>query len=159
MGTALIAGLLGVFGTVVGGVLTTWTARQTADRSARRAHEELRRQEYRTAVIRFAAAMGAYRVAEMDRWHALHGGFRDEASASADVYRTRTVMWDAFYELELSTDNDDLSQQAQRAIERASSIWQADSQVEMDERANQVRADLTEIITAARLIEPGRLVL
>jgi len=102
MATALAAGLLGVFGTVVGGVLTTWTARLTADRSARRAHEELRRQEYRSAVIRFASALGAYRVAEMDRWHARHGGFRDEASAAADVYRTGTAVEDvpAFVELE-----------------------------------------------------------
>ena len=152
-----MAGLLGVFGTVVGGVLATWTARQTADRSARRAHEELRRQEYRSAVIRFASAMGTYRVAEMDLWHAHHGGFRDEASAAADVYRTRTALWDAFYELELSTDNRALSQQAQRAIERASSIWQSDSKVEMDQRADQVRSDLAEVVTTARLSEPGRL--
>ena len=66
-------------------------------------------------------------------------------------------MWDAFYELELSADNRDLSQQAQRAIEPASSIRQPDSQVEMDQRADQVRGDLAEIITTARLGEPGRL--
>lgn len=156
MTTALVAGLLGLFGTVVGGVLATWTARQTADRSARRTHEELRRQEYRSAVIRFATALGAYRGAEMDRWHALHGGFRDEASAAADVYRTRTAVWDAFYGLELSTDNPDLSQQARRAIDRAASIRKPDSQAEMDRRADQVRADLAEMITTARLGEPGR---
>ena len=157
MAIALVAGLLGVFGTVVGGVLATWTARQTADRSARHAHAELRRQEYRSAVTHFAAALGAYRVAEMDLWHARHGGFRDEASAAADVYRTRTGVWDAFYELELSTDNRDLTQQAQRAIDRTGSIWKLDSQAEIDQRADQVRGDLAEMITTARLNDPGRL--
>jgi hypothetical protein len=93
----------------------------------------------------------------MDLWHARHGGIRDEASAAADVYRTRTALWDAFHELELSTDNRALSQQAQRAIERASSIWQSDSKIEMDQRADQVRGDLAEVVTTARLSEPGRL--
>src|SRR5258708_36376172 len=83
-----------------GGVLTIWTTRLTTDRSHQRAREELQRQEHRSAVIRFATAVGAYRTAEMDRWHARHGGLRDEASASADVHRTRTAVWDAFYELD-----------------------------------------------------------
>ena len=156
MTTVLVAGLLGLFGTIVGGALATWTARQTADRSHRRAREELQRQEYRSAVIRFATALGAYRVAEMDRWHARNGGWRDETSATADVYRTRTAVWDAFYELDLSTDNRMLTQQAQRAIERASSIRLPDSQAEMDRIADQVRADLAEMITTARTGEPSR---
>jgi gas vesicle protein len=122
-----VAVLLGLFGTVVGAVLTTWTAHQTADRSARHTREELRRQEYRSAVVQFASALGIYRTAEMDRWHAQHGGFRDEASAAADVYRARTAVWNAFYELELSADNREL-----------------------------VHDDLAEIITMARLNEPGR---
>ena len=159
MATALAAGLLGLFGTVVGAVLTTWTARQTTDRSDRRAREERRRQEYRSAVIRFAAALGAYRVAEMDLWHALRGGRKDKATAAAEVYSARTATWNAFYELELSTDNRDLIQQARRALDSASSIWRPDSepdaQQEMDRRANQVNEDLAEMITTARISQPG----
>jgi hypothetical protein len=93
----------------------------------------------------------------MDRWHAQHGGFRGEASAAADVYRARTVVWNAFYELELSTtDNRDLCQQARRAIDRMESIKSPDSQAGMDQRADQVHGDLMEMITMARLGEPGR---
>jgi hypothetical protein len=154
--TALVAGLLGLFGTVVGAVLTTWTARQTADRSARHSREELRRQEYRSAVVQFASALGVYRTAEMDRWHAQHGGFRDEASAAADVYRARTAVWNALYELELSADNRELCQQARRAIARVQSIKDQDSSAEMDQRADLMHDDLAEIITLARLNEPGR---
>jgi len=154
--TALVAGLLGLFGTVVGAVLTTWTARQTADRSARHTREELRRQEYRSAVVQFASALGVYRAAEMDRWHAQHGGFRDEASAAADVYRARTEVWNAFYELELSADNRELCQQARSAIDRVQSIKDQDSAAEMDQRADLMRDDLAEIIRLARLNAPGR---
>jgi hypothetical protein len=148
--TALLAGLLGLIGTVVGAGLTTLTARQTADRSHQRAREELQRQEYRSAVIRFATALGTYRTAEMDRWHARHGGWRDEAAASADVYRTRTAVWAAFYELDLSTNNRDLVRQARVTIARAGSIQQPDSQAEMDRRADLVQEDVTQLITIAR---------
>ena len=150
MTTALIAGLLGLAGTVVGGALATLTARQTADRSHQRAREELQRQEYRSAVIRFATALGAYRTAEMDRWHARHGGWRDEPSASADVYLTRTAVWAAFYELDLSTDNRDLVRQARRAMDQAASIQHPDSQEAMDRRAVQVHKEIAHLIAIAR---------
>jgi gas vesicle protein len=149
--TALVAGLFGVFGTVVGGVLTTWTARQAADRSAQHAREDLHRQECRSAVAQFATALGVYRTAEMDRWHAKHGGFRDEKSAAADVYSARTVARNALHVLELSTDNQDLCERAQRAYDRAENIKDPDSQAEMDRRADQVDDDLAEMITIARL--------
>jgi hypothetical protein len=154
--TGLIAGLLGIFGTVVGGVLATWNARHTADRTAWRAREELRRQEFRSAIVQFAAALLVYRTAEMDRWHARHGGFRDEPSAAADVYRARTAVWNALYVLKLSTDDRELCQEARRAIEQAESIKYPDSQAEMDLRADQVQDDLDKVITMAQLAKPGR---
>jgi hypothetical protein len=43
--------------------------------------------------------------------------------------------WDAFYELTLSADDPDLSEQAERAIYRAISIRRPDSQAEIDHRA------------------------
>jgi len=95
MATVLIGGLLGLLGTLLGAGLTTWTARQTAGRSERHARQEVRRQEFRAAVTRFATTMLTYRVAEMDRWHARHGGWKDEKTAATDVYRTRTAIWDA----------------------------------------------------------------
>jgi hypothetical protein len=150
--TVLVAGLIGLVGTLIGGILTTWTTRVTTDRSHERAREELQRQEYRSAVIRFATAVGAYRTSEMDRWHARHGGRRDEASASADVYRTRTAAWDSFYELDLSTNNRDLARRAQYVIDLVASIQHPnpDSKEEMDRRASQVREDLAQLIAIAR---------
>jgi hypothetical protein len=159
--TVLIAGLLGLVGTIIGAALSTWTARQTADRSHRHAREEQQRQEYRSAVVRFATAIGANRTAEMDRWHARHGGWKDEASASADVYSTRTAVWDAFYELDLSTDNSDLVQLARRVIDLVGSIQGPDSQAEMNRRADQVNGDLARFIATARtgkVPDPGTLI-
>lgn len=97
----------------------------------------------------------------MDRWHARHGGWRDEESASADVHSTRTAVWNAYYELDLSTDNSDLVQLARRAMDRAGSIQDPDSQAEMDRRADQVHGDLAQFIATARtgkVPDPGTLI-
>lgn len=158
MATVLIGGLLGLLGTLLGAGLTTWTARQTAERSERHTLQEARRQEFRAAVTRFATTLLTYRVAEMDRWHARHGGWRDEKTAAAEVYRMRTAIWDAYYQLELSTENRELRRLARLALDRAYSIRQPDSQDEMDHRADQVREDLAEMISHARAVEPGHTV-
>jgi hypothetical protein len=155
MSTALVAGLLGLFGTVLGAVLTTWTTRQTAARSDRRAWMEVRRQEYRSAIIRFVTSLLTYRASEIDRWHARHGGWKDEATATLEVNQMRSAMWDAFYELELSSDNRELNKLARDVADKASSIPLADTEEEMGRRARQVREDLAEVIAAARVGVPG----
>jgi hypothetical protein len=156
MGTALVAGLLGLFGTIVGGILTTWTARQTSDRTDHRAREEIRRNEHRSAVMRFVTAALAYRKAEMDRWYLLKGKIKGGGPESEEVYRTRNEMWYAFYELEMSANNPELILLARRAIDTAYSIHDTDSEVEMNGRADQIRGALSEIVTAARTHELDR---
>jgi hypothetical protein len=150
-----VAGLFGLIGTAVGGVLTMWSARQVADRSDRRTWEERRRQEYRSAVRSFASALLSYRVAEMDYWHARHGGQKDETTAAADVYRTRAATWETFYELDLSTDFSNLVQQARRAFDSVGRIWDLSSQAEVDSCGNQVLEQLAEMITLARNSDPN----
>jgi hypothetical protein len=103
MTTELVGGLLGLFGTALGEGLTTLTSRRKADRSERLAREEARRQEYRSAVIRFATSFLVYRLAEIDYWYSRHGGSEDQGAAEKEVYCTRVTTWNPFYELELST--------------------------------------------------------
>ena len=102
MSTALVAGLLGLFGTALGAGLTTWTTRQTAARSEQRAWLESWRQEFRSAVTQFASALLAYRLAVADHWLARHQGDKDAAATSAESYRQRATVLDGLYVLELS---------------------------------------------------------
>lgn len=155
MATALLAGLLGLFGTALGAALTTWTARSTADRSERTTREERRREEYRSAVIQFATALLAYRLAEIDHWSARHGGPDDEKSAAAEAYRARAAAWNAFYELDFSTERRDLIRLARDALESAFAIGKADTQRKMTRRSYQTRKDLAALIAAARAAQPG----
>jgi hypothetical protein len=140
--TALVAGLLGLFGTFLGAALTTYTTRETSNRSERRAREEARRQEFRSAVIRFATNLLAYRLAEMDYWFAIHDGLKDRATTGEEVYRTRAVTWNAFYELEFSTDDQEVMRLARRGINSAHSIGEADSRDAMDHCAYETRNNL-----------------
>ena len=153
MTTALVGGLLGLFGTALGAALTTWTTRQTADRSERRAREEARRQEYRSAVIRFATALLAYRLAQMDAWHAHRGGSKEQ-EAVAEVYRTRATTWNALYELELSTGRE-IIDRARSAIRTAQSIEEQGTEKEMSHYSFQTRTELEEMVDAARAEQPG----
>lgn len=157
MTTALVGGLLGLFGTALGAGLTTLTVRQTAHRSERMAREEARRQEYRAAVIRFATALLAYRLAEIDHWYSRHGGSQDQAAdVEREVYRTRATTWNAFYELELSTSHE-VTDLARRAIDSAHAIRTEGSEDEMGRYASQARDDLAAMIALARAAQPGEI--
>jgi len=154
--TALVAGLLGLFGTALGAGLTTWTTRQTTARSEQRAWLETRRQEFRSAVTQFASALLAYRLAVADHWLAQHHDDRDAAAASAQSYKSRAVALDGLYVLELSSDDGQLTKLAREAVDTARTIRYADSQDDMETRSNNARTALEKVIVQARLVEPGR---
>lgn len=154
MATALLAGLLGLFGIVLGSILTTWTASQTVARSHHYSLMESRRKEYRSAVIRFTSALLAWRVAEMDRWFARHGGAMDEEKARRESHRMRAAMWNSYYELELSSGNSELLLLARATVEMVYSIRKAVTVDEMNDCSQHAREHLIEVIAAARLAEP-----
>ena len=145
---ALIAGVLGLLGTVVGAVLGAWTARQAADRTARYSREETRRKEYRSAVVRFADQMIKYRLAEVKLWHALASG-EDTEEAIDERNRSRSDTWNAFYELQLSTSRG-LSGLAERAMTSATSISRQKTREAMDEYQTKLRNEVGELISSAR---------
>jgi hypothetical protein len=155
MSTALVAGLIGLFGTALGTGLTTWTMRQTAARSDRRAWLETRRQEFRSAVTQFASALLAYRLAEADYWSAHHGGKAD-ATTGRETYRLRKVALEGLFVLELSSDSDQLKKLARRALDMAYKIRESGTTAEMGNRTHEVRKALEDLIKAARIEQPGR---
>jgi hypothetical protein len=154
MGTVLVAGLFSLGGTALGAVLAICTARQTAVRSEHSARAEVLRQDYRTALVRFSAATLAYREAEIDRWHAQRGGFKDEKEAREEVYRARRGAWQALYELDLSTDDEEVVRLARCAVERAYAMRQLESRTDLNLAADNVRVDLERMFAHARTVRP-----
>jgi len=151
--TALVGGLFGLIGTVLGTVLTTWTARQTAAWSAHHSWLETRRQEFRSAVTQFASALLAYRLAEADRWWARHHGGRADETTEQEANRRSAAALDGLYVLELSSDDHQLRKLARDAVDIAYHIRDADTDDEMGRRVHDVRNALEKVIAAAHAAE------
>lgn len=65
---------------------------------------------------------------------------------TAEAYRTRAVAWNAFYELDFSTDRRDLTGLARHALEAAFSIRKPDTEKGMTEQSYQTRKALAAFI-------------
>ena len=155
MAIAIIAGLFGLFGTIIGATLTTWTARQTADRSERRAWEEARRQEYRSVVVRFATAILDYRRAAASYHTARRDKWRDRTRAGGEAYRSRVAAVAIYYELRLSTNDAETVRLAKSCLDTAHKVQEAESQAAADDSYEQTVRYLDDMISAARKAQPG----
>src|ERR1022692_1418501 len=133
MSVAIIAGLFGLFGTIIGAGLTTWTAKQTADRSERRAREETRRQEFRSVVTRFASTLLDHRRAAANYYNNRNSNSEIRAAVGEEAYRTRAATLSAYYELLLSTDDSETIHFASLCMEAVSKIDKDASQEVVDD--------------------------
>jgi hypothetical protein len=110
MAIALVTGLIGLLGTIIGSRLATLAAERSESRADRRAHEVALRAELQSSIAAFAAAVVAYLAAELDRWVP-----KPDELEPADVrqralkhYEARSVAEAARYRLELATADEDL---------------------------------------------------
>jgi len=109
-------------------------------------------------VIRFATALLAYRLAEIDFWFARHGGTTDEGNDGSGGLSHASLGLGHVLEPDFSTDRRDLVRLARRALETAFSIRKPDTEGEMTERSYQTRKALAAVIEAARGAQPGAIV-
>ncbi len=150
MVTAIAAGVLGLVGTALGTVLSMWVSDRSSARSERVARDNVVRHEFREAVVRFAAAVIAYRLAEVDRWHSQRGGWKDEKLAAEEVYRNRSAAWEALYILDLASDGAQFVELGRSALQRVYGIRVQDSKAGVNLVADSVMSDLEEFISYAR---------
>lgn len=150
--TVLVAGVLGVAGTAIGGFLASRTSTQSQRLSAHLTREEAYLRELRTAVTEFCTATMIYRGAELDRWEAKHGGTYELQPTNARVYETRTAARDALYRVELSTTSNQISQAVRAAFEAAKSIKDVETASEVKTRRNEVEEKLARVMILARQV-------
>jgi hypothetical protein len=155
MSVAIIAGLFGLFGTIIGAGLTTLTAKQTADRSERRAREEARRQEFRSVVIGFASTLLEQRRAAASYYNKLGSNSDVRAAAGGEAYRTRVAVQSAYYELLLTTDDPETINFASLCMEAVTKIREGESQETVDDNHQKTQFYLGNMIAAARKAQPG----
>jgi hypothetical protein len=153
---AIIAGLFGLFRTIIGAGLTTWTAKQTADRSESRAREEARRQEFRSVVVRFSSILLDHRRAVANYYNNRESDSNIRAVIGEEAYRTRAATLSVYHELLLSTDDPETIRLASLCLEAVSEIRKDASQETVDDNHQKIQSYLGDMIAAARNAQPGR---
>ncbi|MEW9530400.1 hypothetical protein [Microbispora sp. NPDC049125] len=148
---AVLSGLIGVLGTLLGSVVTYYFQRQSAERTERIARTERLRQERLAAYSEFAGAATDLRRAAYDRWHRYEedpqGG---EFNAARDeYYRLYAVARNAQLRLRLLTGDRDLVESAHMAVERATEIVKADTEEDRASRGEIARHALDAFVSAA----------
>jgi hypothetical protein len=148
--TGVVAGVLAVAATVMGGLLTSRTSAQSQRRGAQFAREEVYLRELRIAITEFCTAIMIYRGAELDHWEANHGGTYELQPTKARMLETRTTARDAQYRVELSTRSDAIGKAARAAFVVAKSIKDAETEAEVRIQRKRVEKKLSAVIALAR---------
>ena len=151
-----LRGLLdGLIGTIIGAGLTTWTAKQTADRSEMRARDETRRQEFRSAVVRFASILLDARRAAANYYNNRESDSNIRAAIGEEAHRTRAATLSAYHELLLSTDDPETIRLASLCLESVNKIRKEASQETVGDNYEKTLSYLGDMIAAARKTQPG----
>ena len=75
----------------------------------------------------------------------------DRSSIRAESSRLRSVSWTAFYRFKLTSQDQQLTNLAARAVEEAFDVVDASDKVDLKKRSELARARIDEFISAAQL--------
>jgi hypothetical protein len=139
---AVLIGVVGALsGTIVGSLLTQVLQRRNA--AAGRLHEA-RIDAYGS----FAAAVMDYRKALMDRWY-----INNESRAAPvghDVYAMRSAVWAAYFQVLLVAGDTAIVRRAEQARDLTTSVKEASTRTELDDRGDVCRVAVGQFAEAAR---------
>jgi hypothetical protein len=138
---AVVAGLLGILGTALGGLL-----------AARNGRASTERQEFRSAIIEFCTAIMIYRGAELDRMDARLAANGNLQELTDRVYTTRTTARNALYGVELSTTSRPVKQAVNRIFNLTKSIKDSSSKSELQGRRDKIEEEIGDLIERAMSI-------
>jgi hypothetical protein len=150
--TVLVAGVLGIVGTLLGVRASSSAAAAQSARTAELAERGALRQELRSAVAEYCAAIAVYRSAELNRWDARAARTPDTETAAetSRVYATRTAAMEALYRLELSTADSAIWSAARVALAAAKDVREARNPEELRVRREASDRAIGELIRLAR---------
>lgn len=151
---AVVAGILGVAATALGGMLSARASAQAQRSVAGLAHMNDYVLAVRSSVAEFCTATMVYRGAEHDRWYIIHvhgAGAAEEEAADIRARETRTSARNALYRVELSTGSPAIHQAVRDAFTAAKSIKDAQDAKEVNALRDEVEAKLDAVTRLTRL--------
>jgi hypothetical protein len=147
----MVSAIVAVAGTLLGSTATFLFQRNTADRQMRGTRDERYRSERLAAYAEFANAVTDLRRAAYDRWHR----YQEEPSGNAftaardDYYKLYAEARNSQLKLRLLTGDQELTELAHQAVERATEIKDAESEPERAKRGDYAKVALDNFVKAA----------
>jgi hypothetical protein len=144
-----LTSLIAVAGTLLGSVATYVFQRSTAGRAERFTRDERLRQERLAAYSAFAEAVMEYRHEQLTQWLRRHGELTEPSSAAAEQGRQRATAWQARYRVQLLTDDPELIELADEAIDAIAGIHRSQDPADLEQHGKDTRQRVERFIRAA----------
>jgi len=154
MTIALVAGLIGVSGTVIGSLLAMWAAARSEDRVERRAREAAMREELKGALISYCSAIVTFLAAGLDRWGPAPGE-GDEAGTRERAYRyyqARTEASTADYRLRLATTDQEVATNLSKAFDLVQTMRDVGKGEALQQRIKDVHTAVSAAVSRGRYL-------
>ncbi|WP_432093782.1 hypothetical protein [Streptomyces sp. bgisy100] len=148
---AVAASVIAVLGTLLGSGITHVFQRRASDRNEQFARDERRRQEMLDACSAYAGLLVNYRRTLIHRWFFAHEGRTDENETEIRTrsYDLRSQAQEAFFRIQMLSDDDTLVALAGEALDAASVVHKAVGRPDMDTRRDISRDAIHAFVTAA----------
>jgi hypothetical protein len=149
---AIVAGVLTLIGTLMGAWSSYFFQSRGAARSERFAFTNRLHQERMSTYSTFAGTLMDFRRSQYARWHRANSADSDEAlqrEARDEAARLRATAWDAFFRVELLTEDATLATLAREALEAARSMEKAETEQELLQKGAQTKQLLTDFVKSA----------
>jgi hypothetical protein len=149
---AIVAGVLTLIGTLMGAWSSYLFQSRGAARSKRFVFTNRLHQERMSTHSTFAGTLMDFRRSQYARWYRTNSTDSDEATlrdARDEAARLRATAWDAFFRVELLTEDATLGTLAREAREAARSMEKAETEHELIHQRAQTKQLATEFVKAA----------
>lgn len=148
----VLASVIAVLGTLGGATASYLFQGKISERNELKARGERLRQERLTAYSSFAGAVMDLRGVQYDRGRSrmtVEDQQIDRSGIRAESSRLRSVAWTAFYRFKLTSQAEQLTHLARRAVEGALDVADASDKADLKKRSEHARARIDDFISAA----------
>ncbi|GAA3296370.1 hypothetical protein [Streptomyces cinereospinus] len=148
----IIASGIAVLGTLLGSGITLAYQQRTADRSHQFTRQEKLRQERLDAYSFYAGALVNYRRCLVHLWFCEHQQPppEDPDTVRIRAYELRSNAQEALFRAQMLTDDETLSQDAEKVLADVTVVFKAHSRSAFDDARVRTRDDISRLVSTAK---------
>ncbi|MEU6603142.1 hypothetical protein [Streptomyces flaveolus] len=149
---SIIASAIAVLGTLLGSGITLAFQQRTTDRSHQFTRREKLRQERLDAYSAYAGALVNYRRCLVHLWFCEHEQPppEDPDAVRIRAYDLRSSAQEALFRVQMLTDDDRLSRNAEDVLADITELPKADARTELDELRARTRDNISRLVGSAK---------